>query len=460
MTNTNNGKITWKILKPIIQGKIIYGPVNDETKLIMSYANKTMDDMNRLRLFFRSIETSIKMLSTNEQFRAKFDGLLNLAKTPIVKAILGDSVDIDAIEDILNSIINDKQIVDIVGTIGNIFDCYNVDRFIPVETEQELEDVAYNLAKKKLFYAAFYFDIDGKTNETSYKLRMEVDNTPVTIENRNRFWFPGPEASFELEMRYHRGFIELQNAIDIGIIKAKKKRQRQEINAKISTTTPFAPDDLQFSDEDDLAFDDFNENDDGNSYYQQESSSTTSEPDPEFDDLGFDDFSDATSTSTESSTANNKPIDIGLLLTALQTTKSSVLTEPISSTTTSNHADDFGEDWDFDDDNLTTTAASVRRKKRQLGGLLSFLTSPKAKKSSNDEDVDFLVDEMRFYTKQFPYPKYTRDDFKKGLYLAQAIQMSFFFALIILVSSSVRQKIWFKESGNLSVRKFFDSFMN
>lgn len=36
-------------------------------------------------------------------------------------------------------------------------------------------------------------------------------------------------------------------------------------------------------------------------------------------------------------------------------------------------------------------------------------------------------------------------------YLAQAVQMSFFFALIIQISSSVRQKIWFKESGNFSV---------
>jgi hypothetical protein len=36
-------------------------------------------------------------------------------------------------------------------------------------------------------------------------------------------------------------------------------------------------------------------------------------------------------------------------------------------------------------------------------------------------------------------------------YLAQAIQMTFFFALIIHISSSVRQRIWFKESGNLSV---------
>ena len=449
VTNSNNGKITWKILKPIIQGQIVYGPVTEETKLIVSYANKTMDDMNRLRLFFRSIETSINMLNTNSKFREKFDGLLNLAKTPFVKAILGDSIDIDTIESVLTGVITDKQILDIVKTIGDIFDCYNVDRFIPVNSEKELEDVAYELAKKKLFYAAFYFDTNSKTNEVTYKLRMEVDNTPVTVENRNRFWFPGPEASFELEMRYHRGFIELQNAIDIGIIKAKKKRQFDASRSKISTTTPFAPDDLQFSDEDDLLFDDFYEegkNNETSVYHETSTAADTND----FDDLSFEDLDEVENNDSETTTKPAaKSFDLGNLLFALQ--NPNTMNKPSTD-------DEFDEDSDFwntdESDNDTTISTSKVRRKRQFDGLLGLFGlggSSGAKKHENSEELEFKVDEMRFFTKQFPYPQYTRDDFKKGLYLAQAIQMSFFFALIILVSSSVRQKIWFKESGNLSV---------
>lgn len=445
MTNSNNGKITWKILKPIIQGKIIYGPVNDETKQIVSYANKTMDDMYRLRSFFRSIETSINMLNTNEKFRAKFDGLINLAKTPFVKAILGDSVDIDSIENVLMSVINDKQVIDIVKTIGDIFECYSVDRFIPVNSEKELEDVAYELAKEKLFYAAFYFDTESVPNEVTYKLRMEVDNTPVTVENRNRFWFPGPEASFELEMRYHRGFIELQNAIEIGIIKAKKQRQFEASRSKISTTTPFAPNDLQFSDEEDLLFDDFYENNETSVHHE---TSTAASVTDDFDDLSFDDFNESESTSS-TTTAKIPTFDLGNLLAALG--------NPNAVTKSPQEADEFDEDsdfWnsdDFDNDTTVSTSSKVRRK-RQFDGLLGlFGFSNNAPKKQNPDELEFEVDEMRFFTKQFPYPKYTRDDFKKGLYLAQAIQMAFFFALIILISSSVRQKIWFKESGNLSV---------
>lgn len=35
VTNTNNGKITWNYIKPIIQGKILYSPVNARTEQIM-----------------------------------------------------------------------------------------------------------------------------------------------------------------------------------------------------------------------------------------------------------------------------------------------------------------------------------------------------------------------------------------------------------------------------------------
>lgn len=35
VTNTNNGKITWNYIKPIIQGKFLYGPINPQTKQII-----------------------------------------------------------------------------------------------------------------------------------------------------------------------------------------------------------------------------------------------------------------------------------------------------------------------------------------------------------------------------------------------------------------------------------------
>lgn len=422
VTNSNNGKITWKLLKPIIQGKIIYGPANEEIMELMSFANKTFDEMKRLREFFGAIGTSIKMLKTNKEFRSNFDNLLNLAKSPFVQAILGGAVDIQTIEMVLNSLVNNTQVSDVIDTVGNIFDCFSVDRFVGVKDEKELEDVAYELAKKKLFYAGLYFTSDFSTNETSYKLRMEVDNTPVTIENHNRFWFPGPESSFELEMRYHRGFIEIQNTIDTAIIKYQKKKHFGDS----SKAAPVA-DDLDFSD---LAFD-------------EDVTDNPNKPpldvkyDDDFDGLKLDqngDIGDAKDllVSTESATTQASTINVDDIFKSLQ--------DKINKSP--KDVDKFSDDsdfWNFDDDEVpktepktesptttektsedTTTAdttqqPSATRKKRQLESILSMFGFGGNTENSNEKKVKFEVDDMKFYTKQFPYPKYTRDNFKKGL---------------------------------------------
>lgn len=415
MTNSNNGKITWKILKPIIQGKILFGPINDDTIDIVGFGNKTFTEMSRLREFFRSLEKSVKMLNTNEDFREKFDNLLNLAKSPFVKAILGGAVDIQTIEMVLGSIVNDTRVSDVIETIGNIFDCFSVDRFVAVKDEKELEEVAYEMAKKKLFYAAIYFTDNATTNETSYKLRMEADNTPVTIENRNRFWFPGAEGNFELEMRYHRGFIEIQNSIDNAIIRHKKKRHFERTN-KVE-----ASDGLDFSD---LEFeDDVNGNEKHNS----------EEDNKDFDGLKLDDsgnFDDENRSNTSelpmTTEASSTPeVDFGEIFKALQGNIN------ISNSDVDKFADD-GDFWDFEDDDddtrtdlpMTTirsesekiAASAILRRKRQLDSLLSMfgLGGGNTKETSRKE-VKFEVSDMTFHTKQLPYPKHLRDDFKKGL---------------------------------------------
>lgn len=451
MTGSNHGKITWKLLKPILQGKILYGPANNETNQIVAFANKTFEDMARLREFAGALEMSVKMLKTDKEFRKNFDNLLNLAKSPFIQAVLGGSIDIETIEQVLDSIINDPQVMQIVEIAGKLLDCFSNDRFVPVNDEKELEDVAHELAKKKLLYAGLYFTSTG--NETSYKLRMEVDNTPVTIENRNRFWFPGAEGNFELEMRYHRGFIEIQNSVETAIIKYHKKKQF-DANHKSDGN-----DDLDFSD---LDFDD-DKSDDKNGFNFDLGGNDDKTDKEDFGGLKLDnngDFEDASTTSAPTSTSQGPEINFADVFKSFEN-KVNVSAEDV------NKNDDEDDFWTFDDEETasstespitesspeTSTLASSR-KKRQLDSILSMFGFGDDSSKPKSNQVKYEVDDMIFVTKQIPYPKHTRDDFKKGLYLAQAIQMSFFFALIIHISSSVRQKIWFKESGNLSVRHF------
>lgn len=434
VTNTNNGKITWRHLKPIIQGKILFAPNNDVTQEIVQFANKTFHDMGRLRTFFQQLDKSIKLLKTDKTFKNSFESLRNLINSPLVKTIIGQQANTELIDNMLKSLIEDPGVEETIQTVANIFECFLADRFIPVETEKEMEDLAYVMNQNKTFYAGVYFSNDPSSdNEISYKLRMDRDNSPVTVENRNRFWFPDPEASFELDMRYHRGFIQIQNGIDTGIIKYLKKHRTPKIvespEPATSESNNKEEEDSDFGD--DLDFD-FNEESESEDENENENTSTTSATTTDI----YKQFADKINISDDDLKKYGDDSDLA-----------------------------FSEDdWNFDEDtseeSLSTSTESETttqdppksRKKRQFDFFGLFLGGNEAAKQK--EELKFNVDDMKYYTKQFPYPKHIKDDFKKGLYLAQAVQMSFFLALIIHVSSSVRQKIWMRESGNLSVSKF------
>lgn len=278
---------------------------------------------------------------------------------------------------------NTQTIPIVLATISNILDCFSVDRFVPIDTEQELENVADQLNNKKLFYAGIYFTDSNITDskDISYKLRMDIDNTPITVRNRNQYWFPGPEASFSENMRYHRGFIELQHAVDSAIIKSVKN-----MNNKMSKDTI-----------DTIA-------------------TTTSEPATDAPSLlNFEWFKNENET---------EEVEVGTL-------------EP--------DVEDF---LNFDDEEPANKTRTKRSPQFNFLSLLGGGSSSSALSDDDDDDVKFNIDDLKFYTKMFPYPKYRDDQFKSGLYMSQAIQMTFFVALIVQIAAAVRQRIWLKESGN------------
>lgn len=102
------------------------------------------------------------------------------------------------------------------------------------------------------------------------------------------------------------------------------------------------------------------------------------------------------------------------------------------------------------------------RKKRspQFDGLMNLLGGALSSQPATSVGGEFAggygMDDFQVYTKQIPYQKYRQDTFITGLYLAQAVQLAFFFALIVQVSAAVRNRIWMRESGNSTVSKFID----
>ncbi|XP_059616632.1 glucosylceramide transporter ABCA12 [Phlebotomus argentipes] len=400
VTKTNYGKITWSFLKPIIQGKILYGPISEKNDKIIENANTTFHDFGRLRLFAKSIEHVLIQVKTNDEVRDKFLKLLQLTQSPFVQSIISSAnLDPAAIEGMFNGILYDNRILDTVTLISSVLDCFSADRFVGVTSEEELEKMAVKLHEKKLFWAGVYFQHKSE-KDFGYKLRMTVDDTPKTSEKKSAFWFPGPEGSFELDLKYHRGFVHIQQSIDLGIIKSQK----------VLTPPPV----VEESDDD--------EDDDFDSGLSLDAD----------DDL-VDDFESKNITTSKTTTESAKTSTNG----QENVSESESVTEEGTTPLTTETPQD------------TTNAPLSRQKRAGIGDIMGMMFGD----SEKEVYYGYQINTAQYYTKQFPYPKYTKDTFKRGLYMAHAVQMTFFFALIVNIAFILRDRVWMKESGNSSLMR-------
>ncbi|XP_070144515.1 glucosylceramide transporter ABCA12 isoform X2 [Drosophila kikkawai] len=407
VTSTNQGKLTWNTIKPIIQGKILYYPDNEITKNVVKFSNASFEELDNMKQLSRAAATILTKLHTNTTFQEAFDSLLKLARSPLVKSLVGEDFDIGEIERVFQYIRTNQLIHDILNTVADLMDCVSADRFEAVDSLEGLQRRAYELNQNKLFLAALNLE-DVGLKQSSYRLHMDTDNTQPTFENRNRFWFPGPADSMVIDLKYHRGFVQLKQMVDLGIIKAKRDEagilpEEEESDAKTSTPS-FTIKAINSDDDDD-----------------------------------FDDEEDF-----DSSESNTKK--------ALTDTKDETTLSPIS------EGDDEEEVGLTTEQVITTDQPSLngqpdlmllkdqdvlKRTKRQ--GFLDFLGGLGG---SKDKKAKFQVDDMQFYTKQFPYPAFLNDVFKRGLYLAQGVQVAYLLGLVVAVALCVRERIWMRESRN------------
>lgn len=514
-----------------------------------------MNAMNRLKNLIKGLDKTLHLLRVEGEFQKKFQNLVTLATSPLVQGLIKSfNVDTAILDTVFNALQHDQQVLDIVETIANIFECFSVDRFVGVNSERELEDKAAQLNEKKLYLAGVFFNNTGgglgaSRTDYAYTLRMDIDNTPITLENKNRFWFPGPDGNFELQMRYHRGFIQIQHLVDQAIVKTVVARENNELKKLWESTTTVAPTttttEATTTTEEPVT---------------TTETPTTTTPRPDTPEVvateqtvkgngtfsirevppnataheithttevklttGLNLPSNATTPLVANSTASKESpfsgsdetvetrkipkLSIINNSTAVTTPKSHI---PVVNTTAADetaHLDavynnitskidttkidlkltnDTLEDYlDFKDEEPTkvetikeipaeeapgldkTLATNealksddrAARKKRspQFDGLLGLILgggggdAGSAKSTASEFSGGFKVDDFQVFTKQFPYPKYRKDSFVTGLYLAQSVQLAFFFALIVQVSAAVRNRIWMRESGNSTV---------
>lgn len=171
--------------------------------------------------------------------------------------------------------------------------------------------------------------------------------------------------------------MQIQQSIDTGIIKYEKK-----------LNTPI----LEKSTEDTL------------SSNEDTTASETDSPEILFPTDDDDDENDAVSAAeTNSSTLTSLFASLGNKIA-------------VSADDLNKHADDGAalEDFlNFEDEAEDAGPGKAKNRTRrapQFDGLLSLFLGEKPKGDDDEEDIDFDVDKLKFYTKQFPYPKYIKDE--------------------------------------------------
>ena len=102
----------------------------------------------------------------------------------LVQEIINSSypdIDLDSVlnfdhNSFLNNLMKYKNVLDMMEIAEYAFDCYLINRFIPMETETELEKESFKLAQNGSFFAGnsiYYFDyfscLDSSTSQSSQK---------------------------------------------------------------------------------------------------------------------------------------------------------------------------------------------------------------------------------------------------------------------------------------------------
>ncbi|CAG9128613.1 unnamed protein product [Plutella xylostella] len=111
---------------------------------------------------------------------------------------------------------------------SDLLRCLSLNRFHPVTDEDQLARDAANLTRVNEFAAGLVFtNIEERGDNpfrVEYKIRMDIESVPSTSRLKNQFWTPGPQANFLEDMRYFRGFVQIQDLVDTAIIQLASNR--------------------------------------------------------------------------------------------------------------------------------------------------------------------------------------------------------------------------------------------
>lgn len=180
----------------------MYTPATNLTNRIMVHFNETFQQFDDLNRVLKSLATGINQLDDLRRLTANLSTLLDnpFYQDFIQLFLLQDST--LTISDVKNYLVLLESITalkndwsyygGLLGTFKNVFSCFEVDRFVAVETETELEQQAAQLFSNGTLLIGIVFENVKSDDLTippdfAVKIRTNPDNVPET--NIIRPWY-------------------------------------------------------------------------------------------------------------------------------------------------------------------------------------------------------------------------------------------------------------------------------
>ncbi|UYV60973.1 hypothetical protein LAZ67_1002953 [Cordylochernes scorpioides] len=225
------GPLVWGFLKPVLRGKILFAPNNIKTQSIMAKINSTFDGLSDFLNVLQAWSEGAHGIQYLEQRQYMLEKIKELAGDDAIRPLVeqfigketGDLLHSFNVPDMGHQLGNMSGLLNLVQMVGNMSRCFDLSRFQGHNTEQELVREATRLNQHREFVAAVVFlnlDDDGTDSlpaHVRYKIRMDIDNVPSTLRTKSKFWRPGPRDNFLEDLRYFRGFVQLQELVDTAI---------------------------------------------------------------------------------------------------------------------------------------------------------------------------------------------------------------------------------------------------
>ncbi|XP_043289977.1 uncharacterized protein ldd isoform X2 [Venturia canescens] len=246
---TSGGKIIWSYVKPLLRGRILYAPKTSVVNRIMSFANETFSQIDTFGVLMDGLEKTLRSLASLSEMGQSLKDLKDVMASKVmriaIKSMSNGRMEADFgnfdLGDIAWKLSKSTRLTDMIGMLNDFLKCVLVNRIQGFATEEALEIEARNLIDTKEFLAGVVFvetpydesrskrssgddPEDELHDDVVYKIRMDVDYVPSTKRLKTQFWLPGPEASFIEDLRYLRGFVQLQDSIDRAVIREKSGR--------------------------------------------------------------------------------------------------------------------------------------------------------------------------------------------------------------------------------------------